>query len=45
MVRCEFCGKTVAVLPPPTSTVNEPYPGSRDPRLERHESVWRAPKE
>ena len=35
----------VKVIAPPTELVGEPYPGSPDPRLEKHLSVWRAPGE
>lgn len=27
-VRCDFCGATVNVIPPPTGAAPEPYPGS-----------------
>jgi hypothetical protein len=45
VARCDFCGATVLVIPPPTRRTNEPYPRSPDPRLERHPSVWMTSKE
>jgi hypothetical protein len=35
-VRCDICGRTVFVRPPPPEGFRDPWAGSKDPRINPH---------